>query len=409
MVTNTTTTATEQDREKAAAANNTRLALREFMLQPDSIERFAGILGKRDAQFYVNSVIMAVAFKPELAECTHMSILKSALRAASLELSCDESLHQAQLVPYNNRKSGKKEAQLIIHYLGIVNLAQRTGKYRVINWSPITEGMTIDQDPLSGLHVIAGRPDSKAKTIGYFAYFEMNNGFRKSEYLTVEEIHDHAKKFSPSYNSEYSKWKDPKILPYLEQKTVIRKLMKSADLSGRAGAVLAAALSEEDAPFQEEDIISGEFKDAPATSEPAYIATGERLPDPTEETQIERPLPPTVLRSFLARKAKEIGIYQPKPEAVGLMVSMMELAFAPDKDADKIRRSCIKFLWGYDSSKKMAGPQIKATLGWLAPKEDPDGSGAYYPDPVAAQELHLVWEAEQLAKGQTILHGLEKK
>jgi hypothetical protein len=104
------------------------------------------------------------------------------------------------------------------------------------------------------------------------------------------------------------------------------------------------------------------------------------------------------LRSWLTAKVKSIGIYQPKPEQIGLMVAMMDMVFAPDKDATKIRRSCIHFLWGYDSSKKMSGPQVKATLDWLHPTQD--NGGAYSPDPMAAQELHAVWEAEQLSKGQ---------
>ena len=52
-------------------------------------------------------------------------------------------------------------------------------------------------------------------------------------------------------------------------------------------------------------------------------------------------------------------------------------------------------------------PPVKATLDWLAPVKD--SGGAYSPDPVAAQELCAVWEAEQLAKGQTVLPGMDKE
>ncbi len=86
---------------------------------------------------------------------------------------------------------------------------------------------------------------------------------------------------------------------------------------------------------------------------------------------------------------------------------MLEYVFDPDPAADKIRRSCIHYLFGYDSSKKMSGPQIKACLDWLKPTKDI--SEDYSLDPMAAQELKAVWEAEQLAKGQTVLPGMEKK
>jgi len=241
------------------------LTVKELFRRVDVVDRFAELMGSRNARTYIGSVLINVANKPELQACTPESILKSALRAASLELSCDESLHQAQLVPYNNRKTGKKEAQLIVHYLGLVNLAQRTGRYKVINYGPIKEGQEITSDPLSGLHTITGRAERDARTLGYFAYFKMLNGFEKSEYMTVEEIHEHAKKFSPSYGSEYSKWKDAKMLPYLEQKTVVRKLMKSADMSGVAGQKLAEALEADDVVEAEIDLT----KDVPNTINPS--------------------------------------------------------------------------------------------------------------------------------------------
>jgi len=225
------------------AGQDKPVTVKDFFRRIDVVERFAEILGQKNARPYIGSVLIAVASKPELQACSPESIYKSALRAASLELSCDESLHQAQLVPYRNKKNGQMEANMIPHYLGLVNLAQRTGKYRVINYGPIKAGQVVNVDTLSGLLVITGTPtDRNAPTIGYFAYFKMLNGFEKAEYMTVEEIHEHARKWAPSYNNEYGAWKDVKKLPAMEQKTVIRRLLKSADMSGTAGQKLASAL-----------------------------------------------------------------------------------------------------------------------------------------------------------------------
>ena len=56
----------------------------------------------------------------------------------------------------------------------------------------------------------------------------------------------------------------------------------------------------------------------------------------------------------------------------------------------------------------MAGPQIKATLDWLAPTKD--SGGAYFiSDKNSIEELHRVWTAENLEKGQTVLPGMEGK
>lgn len=280
-----------------------QMTVKDLFRRVDVVDRFAEMMGSRNARTFIGSVLIQVSSKPELQACTPESILKSAMRAASLELSCDESLHQAQLVPYNNRKSGKKEAQLIVHYLGLVNLAQRTGRYKVINYGPIKEGQEITADPLSGLHTITGRAERDAKTLGYFAYFKMLNGFEKSEYMTIEEIHDHAKKFSPSYNSEYSKWKDQKMLPYLEQKTVIRRLMKSADMSGTVGQKLAAALEADEVIDADLDLT----KDAPKEIKPS---THDLIGQMGYDTENPNPVKDATWKTWmdLAARAKAVSI-----------------------------------------------------------------------------------------------------
>jgi hypothetical protein len=151
------------------------------------------------------------------------------------------------------------------------------------------------------------------------------------------------------------------------------------------------------------------YQNAINPTEPVYGPVNPPDDEPAViHAPIERPLTPVTLQSMLAKKASaKKG--DASPEQLGLMVSMMEWVFAPDKDTDKIRRSCINFLWGVDSSKKLTGAQIKAMLDWLKPTKNPDGSSAYSPDPMAARELKAVWEAEQLSKGQTVLPGMDKK
>ena len=401
-----TTGNTPADRAKAGAqatqAQDSMLAIRETLLSESSLAMFQSMMSTREARYYVNSVLMTVAYSPQLQLCTRDSILKCAVRAAALEMSCDEGLHQGQLVPY------KGQAKLIIHYLGVVNLAQRTGKFETINWGPIQKGETITFDKLSGIHVITGEPESEtAPVLGYFAYFLQKNGYHKSAYMTLHQIHTHAQKWAPSYSTPGSAWNDPKKLPAMEQKTVIRMLMKQADLSGKdkAAQQLAASLADDDFVADEDDSFPAEWTDLPDEGQ-AATQTTQAAPAPKPATpETKRPYTPEYLREYLRTKTNEIGIYQARQEETGLMCGMMELAFAPDPNADKIRRSCIRYLFQFDSSKKMKGPQIKACLDWLNAKKDSGGS--FSPDPVSVQELHAVWTAAQLEKGQEILPGME--
>src|SRR5690606_8961706 len=83
-----------------ALATRPENRLNQFMRSDNIMARFEEILGERGARMYVSSVLLAVANKDALQECTHAAIVASALRAASLSLSCDPAIGQAYLVPY---------------------------------------------------------------------------------------------------------------------------------------------------------------------------------------------------------------------------------------------------------------------------------------------------------------------
>jgi len=76
----------------------------------------------------------------------------------------------------------------------------------------------------------------------------------------------------------------------------------------------------------------------------------------------------------------------------------MNLAFAPSKDAEKMRKACLLFLWGVASATELNGPQIMATLDWLKPSKD--SGDAWSIDAMAEKELKSVWTAEMKAQGQ---------
>lgn len=253
-------------------------SLIEYIRKPETLSQFEQISGK-GANSYVQSVAIAVKENPALLDCSYDSIVNSALRAASLGLSCDPSVRQAYIIPRSKKVDGKyiKVAQFQPHYNGLYNLAQRTGKYRYISVNPIYEGETVYENVSTGLHVYAP-PESKTllmpdkgrdglhtgyrevtsgknpnKIIGYIGYFKTNKGFEKSVWMTVDEIEQHAKNYSDSYSRDFSPWKDPKKRPTMQMKTVLIALLKWADLSGSENALLSQALDAE-----VEDTIEGE-------------------------------------------------------------------------------------------------------------------------------------------------------
>lgn len=196
-----------------------------FMRSDTVRSRFADAIGERNAGAYISSVLLAVANDEsgKLAECKAESIYISALRAATLRLSVDPSTGQAYLVPFGNR------ATLIVGYKGLQDMAVRTGKYRYINTNPIYEGETIEENRISGFHTLTGNRTGD-KIIGWIAAFEMNperghiHGYAKTLYMTVEQIHEHAQKYSPGYGNKKGGWTTNTA--EMERKTVLRRLLR---------------------------------------------------------------------------------------------------------------------------------------------------------------------------------------
>ena len=174
--------------------------VRAVMKSEQSIQAFSEILGSDNiAKQYVSSVMIAVWNDENLQKCTPASIYTCALRAATLKLSCDPAYGQAWLVPFKNK------CTFITGYKGYRQMALRTGQYKHLHDGAIYEGQTIEQNQLTGETKIVGFPTSRTP-IGYFVHFELKNGFTKTYYMTVEEIREHGKKYSKSYNYSSSPW-----------------------------------------------------------------------------------------------------------------------------------------------------------------------------------------------------------
>lgn len=190
--------------------------LKTFMRSDMIMERFQEILGERGARAYVSSVILAVANNEALQKCTQASIVSSALRAATLSLSCDPAIGQAYLVPYGN------VATFVVGYKGLRDMALRTNKYRYLHADKFYKGEGVEIDRITGSARIIGRKESN-EISGWAASFEMTNGFRKTVYMSREEIHEHAKQYSKGYDRGGGVWKqNPEAM---EKKTVLRLLL----------------------------------------------------------------------------------------------------------------------------------------------------------------------------------------
>lgn len=173
------------------------------------------VVGK-DSQMFITSIMSAVSANPTLQECEHGSLLSCALLGQSLKLSPSPTLGQFYIVPFNDKKSGIKKAQFILGYKGYIQLAIRSGQYADIDCIEIREGECLGRDSATGKHKFSFIENEMERLdtpiIGYLAYFELVNGFRKQVYWSKERIEKHADNYSMAFSAtDYQKIKDGKV------------------------------------------------------------------------------------------------------------------------------------------------------------------------------------------------------
>ncbi len=178
--------------------------------------------GEKEGKQFMASILDLYETEKSLQDCDPQKVLAECLKAAALNLPIVKSLGYTYVVPF------KSNPTFIIGYKGLIQLAQRSGQYRYINADAVYEGEELSFDRVTGKLAITGEKTSD-KATGYFAYFQLTNGFEKSFYMDLETMTNYAKKYSPSYNSSSSPWHSN--FDAMAKKTVLRQVLKYGPMS----------------------------------------------------------------------------------------------------------------------------------------------------------------------------------
>lgn len=200
----------------------------------------SSVISQKDMPGFVSSVISAVNANPSLAECTKKSILSAALLGHALKLPGSPQLSYYYMVPFKNKKkdaTGNKvevtEAMFLLGWRGYVQLAIRTGQYKKLVATEIKQGELANWDPISEECKFEPVKDYSLRkslpTIGYYAYFDLLNGFKKEIFCPREKMEEHATKYSATYRSQNSWVRDKSLwttnFDDMAKKTLIRSLL----------------------------------------------------------------------------------------------------------------------------------------------------------------------------------------
>ncbi|RXA73064.1 recombinase RecT [Enterococcus casseliflavus] len=207
-----------------------KLGFKALMSTPQMKKKFTDILHEKSDSF-MGSLMTLVGGDNYLSQAEPMTIIASALKAATMDLPIDKNLGYAYVVPFNRyEKKGKNwithnEAQFILGYKGYIQLAQRSGQYKALNALAIYEGQLIDWNPLTEEFTFDYKGKVSDEVIGYVGFFELLNGFKKTVYWTKQEIESHRIKNSKNKDKEKlsGAWVDN--YDSMAIKTVLRNLL----------------------------------------------------------------------------------------------------------------------------------------------------------------------------------------
>jgi recombination protein RecT len=155
---------------------------------------------------------------PKLAKCDQASFLS--------QWGLEPDGRNAHLIPFENRKRGIVECQLILDYKGIVELMMRSGKVANIHADKVCrdDDFVFDCGQIVRHRIDFSQP--RGEPYAYYCIITMKDGTKKAEVMAKDEI-DKIRKRSMSGNN------GPWVTDYDEmaKKTVFKRASKWCQLS----------------------------------------------------------------------------------------------------------------------------------------------------------------------------------
>lgn len=182
------------------------------------IENYFG--DEKKALKFLSSVVSAVQRNPALLECEPTSVINSFITMAELNLMPSDVSGEAYVIPY------KGKAQFQLGYQGLVTLFYRAGVKSIIS-----EIVYKKDDFKYKNGMVEHNPDvfadDRGEAIGAYGIVETQQGGKLAKVMSKKEILAVGQKFSKSFKTDFSPWKeanDPER--WMWKKTVLKQLAK---------------------------------------------------------------------------------------------------------------------------------------------------------------------------------------
>jgi recombination protein RecT len=251
---------------------NTQLSLRNEIESPAFRDAVAKVLPKvLPPERFVRVACTAMTRTPKLRECDRASFFSAMLSLAQTGLEPDG--RRAHLIPFENRKRGVVECQLIIDYKGLAELAMRSGLLSYLHADVVRDGDVfeyslgeIKQHVPHFLRRDADRPEKAGNVFAAYAVARFKDGSAKAEVMSVDEIDAIRRRSRAGQSGPWvTDWNE------MAKKTAFRRLSKWLPLSPEYRDAL-------DADADEPDTLRNVAKaDAGAAANAAEFLAGETV------------------------------------------------------------------------------------------------------------------------------------
>lgn len=213
------------------------------LIQSDTVRQRVALsaIGEQGAKNFILSASSAIS-QAGLLDADPTSVYSAVITAATLGLPIHPSLGLSYIIPFRDRKSGKKLAQFQIGYKGFINLAIRSGVIERLDATIIREGQIKGYNPRTGYEFSNDLPDESKPIVGYFAFIETKTGYKSELYMSKKEIFTHAEKFSDSYKNGFGPWKTS--FDEMAKKTVVKMLLNKKAVLGLGAIEIAARVDQ---------------------------------------------------------------------------------------------------------------------------------------------------------------------
>lgn len=225
---------------------------------------------------FTRMVTTALSNNRQLLKCSPKSFIGAMMTAAQLGMEPNTPLGQAYLIPYRNH--GELECQFQIGYKGLLDLAYRSGEVTIVQAHTVYANDEFEYSfGLSPtLHHVPAKTD-RGEPVFYYAVFQTKSGGYGFEVMSVEDVRQHAIKYSKAYSSSPSPWKTN--FDEMAKKTVLKRCLKYAPLKSDFARAVA-----QDATIKTE--IAEDMYEVPAEDYTIDDETGEVTEDtPDEQTE----------------------------------------------------------------------------------------------------------------------------